>query len=641
MSKAAKPTKKAITNQFIQIVCERLADNKRIRRTLPVWGRLHIDRQLPFLCLYRRPPKRPDEGTSRLVTSEASYLTASAESKLQPGLTALVRAIARESLEIFGGFLILELWSGEAQGDNESPGAHDHQPQFRIVVPKISSPDTWIYTFESSLRQIKVSKQAALVEVERTGRIAPRGFKSLLPTSEAYRLGCTVIGLEVCPIYRDPDNGELYPLLLRELRRGLTLALRRAFFEFARTRTTKRPRHYHVLGRRAVTKAVWEVDRRISRVSDGFDPILQVTPVNAAQEWNAFERRRFQREPVFQYRPLLVDPSVLKRRLHNTSAQRVEDPALAHLFQEKIEELDRQITMVQDINTKRFVYSSLQIYGSVSDEHMRLAEHLLKRLPPRARDDSKVNFLDAKAFARLAEAEVAYYREQWPDISAEVFVRDDVASGLMVSQGALLIGSQTRIPVARAEALLQHEVGTHLLTYYNGRAQPFRQLYAGLAGYEALQEGLAVLAEYLVGGLSRPRLRVLAARVLAARLMLDGASFVETFRKLCQTYGFERRTAFIVTMRIYRGGGLTKDILYLLGFQQLLDYLGKGESLKPLFVGKIAATHIPIVQELKWRQVLREPPLTPRYLKHPEAKSRLEGLQKGMTVVDIVERRYP
>ena len=31
----------------------------------------------------------------------------------------------------------------------------------------------------------------------------------------------------------------------------------------------------------------------------------------------------------------------------------------------------------------------------------------------------------------------------------------------------------------------------------------------GLTGYDTLQEGLAVLSEYLVGGLSRPRLRLL------------------------------------------------------------------------------------------------------------------------------------
>ncbi len=37
----------------------------------------------------------------------------------------------------------------------------------------------------------------------------------------------------------------------------------------------------------------------------------------------------------------------------------------------------------------------------------------------------------------------------------------------------------------------------------------------GLAGYEETQEGLAVLAEFLVGGLSPHRLRQLAVRVVA------------------------------------------------------------------------------------------------------------------------------
>ncbi len=74
-----------------------------------------------------------------------------------------------------------------------------------------------------------------------------------------------------------------------------------------------------------------------------------------------------------------------------------------------------------------------------------------------------------------------------------------------------------------------------------------------------------MLAEYLVGGLSRPRLRLLAARVLATRHMIDGATFVDTFRELDGLYGFDRRTAFTIAMRIYRGGGLTKDAVYLRG----------------------------------------------------------------------------
>jgi hypothetical protein len=112
-----------------------------------------------------------------------------------------------------------------------------------------------------------------------------------------------------------------------------------------------------------------------------------------------------------------------------------------------------------------------------------------------------------------------------------------------------------------------------VLTYFNGRAQPFRQLYSGLAGYEELQEGLAVLSEYLAGGFSRPRLRLLAARVIAVRRLIEGASFLETFRELDRQYEFSRYTAFTVTMRVYRAGGLTKDACYFKGLLRLLEAL--------------------------------------------------------------------
>ena len=91
-------------------------------------------------------------------------------------------------------------------------------------------------------------------------------------------------------------------------------------------------------------------------------------------------------------------------------------------------------------------------------------------------------------------------------------------------------------------------------------------------------------------------------------------------------------------MRTYRGGGLTKDAVYLRGLGQILDYLSSGGRLEPLFIGKIAVNHIPIVRELRWRGVLREPPLTPRYMNEPEALQRLQYLQGGVSVIDLLKR---
>jgi len=206
----------------------------------------------------------------------------------------------------------------------------------------------------------------------------------------------------------------------------------------------------------------------------------------------------------------------------------------------------------------------------------------------------------------------------------------------MVSHGSLLIGTETTIPASRAEALIQHEVGSHVLTYWNGRAQPFRQLYSGLAGYDPLQEGIAVLSEAFVGGFSQSRKRLLLGRVVAARLMIDGATFVDTFRELHDTWRFPARTAFTITLRIYRGGGLTKDAVYVRGIGQLLDYLRNGGELEPLLVGKIAVEHVPLIQELQAREILVPPPLRPRYLDSPQFQQQMIRIRSGLTLFQLL-----
>jgi uncharacterized protein (TIGR02421 family) len=642
VSKDASPTpgREAITPQLISAVADRLASNKGVRRTLPGRGRLHIDRQLPFLCVYRRPPTVPDEGTEHLVTSEASYLVAPGDRSHHAAVARLARAVVTTLRAEFGAFLLLEVWAGEWDPESVPIPAVPAmlRPRFRVLAPKNDDLDTFVDALQTALSRIRTARQAAEVELVRTARCRPAGLPPLLTASEAASLDCLHLGLEVRPVYRNPRTGEPYPLVLRELRRGLTRALRRAFHAFACSCTTHSPVHFHVLGRRAVVKAVWDVDRRLAAVADGFDSLLQVTPVNVEEAWHKFRRRRFEKAPVFRYRPLPVDPVRLKRRLYEAPLERIEDPALWHLFREKQDELDRRLTMLLDLNTSRFIHGSIQLFGGVDDDFLQLAQDLLDRLPPRARDDTGGGFLDAAAFSRLAEDRISHYRRQWPEVDSEVQLRTDTAGGLMVSRGSLLVATGAQIPAARAEALLAHEIDTHILTYHNGRAQPLKQLYSGLAGYDSFQEGLAVLAEYLVGGLSRPRLRLLAARVLAVRHLQDGASFSETFQLLSGTHGFDQRAAFMMTMRVYRGGGLTKDAVYLRGLRQVLDYLAGGGELEPMFMGKLAVRHVPIIRELCWRKVLQPPPLRPRYLDAPGAAERLERVRAGLTLLQLIEK---
>lgn len=615
-------------------VTARLRAGEQVRRTLRPWGRLHIDRALPFLCVYRRPLGSADPQGEALVTTQASYLLAPGDAAAAEEVATLTRAVVRELIDGFGACLIIEV-SLANRRDASAPG---EEPQFRIVTQKDGEPLSAVSQLESELSRIVPSdpgEEAIRVEIEARSTTSPDGLAPLMGSAKPPRQSFP-LGLEILPTYADADGKREFPLVHRRLRNELSAALKRAAFEFTTLRTTQRPEHYHALGRGKFVKAVWEVDRRLAAVSNRFDFLLLSTPRNTDAAWSAFRRSHFDEMPVFSYPPLPFEPSIAKRELYKIPLERIEDPTLEDLFREQQDELDRKITMLADRGTPRFRYGSLQLFGTVDDKLLAQAQALLDYIPSRSRESAKGATLDAQAFAARAEQELAHLRAGSSGLPAKVRIRRDV-SGLIVSRGHLLVPAKSRIPAARVDALLQHEIGTHIVTYYNGDAQPFRQLRNGLPGYEELQEGMAVLAEHLVGGLSRARLRILAARVLAVRWMIDGASFVEVFRKLDREYDFSQRSAYTVTMRVFRGGGQAKDAVYLRGLASLLDYLGGGGSLETLFVGKIGLQHLEVVNELQWREVLVPPPFRPRYFELPEAKTRLERLRGGAQVIDLAK----
>lgn len=627
----------AIPSAVIHDVCARLRDNKRIRQPLPGGGLLHMDRLLPFLCVYRRNPKRRDEGTSRLVMSEASYLCAPGGAVNRGGLRELIRGIAETAIDCLGSFLILEVWSGDdrLEIDEQTGEIRLPRPEFLILPRRPHRPQGTVATLDFALQRIRLHRRSAVVHVNRDAKNHPSGMRELMSESVETRIGCHILGLEVRPVFRSPETGEVYDKVVRSFSRQVSVALKKSFFAFALNRTQVRPEHYHSLGTSRLSKQVLTVDRKLAELSREFKFLLLVTPINAERSWNKFVEGGYRKAPVFQYRPIDRDPLLLKRRLMSIHTERVDNPTLAYVLRQTQSELDRQITMLADIGTFRFLPGSLQVFEGVPPKLTDLARTILADLPNRESNDG-AEMINANQFARLATKEIQYYRDQSPGFTSKATIRDDIFSGLLVAGSELLIGKQTRISKHRADALLQHEVGTHLVTYFNGAAQPLRLLQVGLAGYDALQEGIAVLAEYLVGGLNAARLRTLAARVIATDELVRGTPFPQVFSQLVEEFGFEKRTAYTITLRVFRGGGLTKDSLYLQGLVEILDYLGAGGDLEPLLVGKIAVEHISIVRELLLCGVLRTPPLRPKYLDSPAAVERLQKIHSKTTVLDLI-----
>jgi uncharacterized protein (TIGR02421 family) len=376
-----------------------------------------------------------------------------------------------------------------------------------------------------------------------------------------------------------------------------------------------------------------EIDARLTEIERSLDLLLNVTPVNAAEAWADFERSDFGTAPTLRLRPLEFEPDLVRRDLYDLAVEDVSDPALHTLFTAKRDEIARQITALEDRDTSRFVYGSLQLYGAVAPPLARAAEELLATIPPQAPTTQTVT---AAAFADAAREEMDRYRAVYPEFPVRIEVREDV-SELMVSFGCLLIPEAAAFRADRVAPLLHHEVGTHVVTYQNGARQPLTLLTIGLPGYDETQEGLAVLAEYLTGGLDPRRLRVLAARVVAVGKLLDGEGFLEIFESLRTDYSIPTKTAWSIASRVVVGGGSVKDAIYLRGISRILDALAEGSSLDALLVGKLALDHIPLVQDLLDREVLHPPWVRPRWLDVPGAEERLDRLRAGASVTDLYE----
>lgn len=598
------------TNQLL----DKLKKGEPIYVALGDSGELRIDKPVPFLLVYRIPDGRKDSFTSTLGTTESSYLMASDAGELS--LRPLIHTIATTLSDRFNGFLLLEVWLSQ----RDAPASFTIHVSQKGALPIADK-------MRDELAAIQVGYEQLDAELEKAKDMpCPPRLEPLITDEESRKKEITVIGLEVAPIYMDRTTGTPYPLFLRELREGFGKALRKSFFEFVRLKTSHNATHFEMLGTTEIDAIVWEIDARLAEYGNLFDFLFLVTPINSRESWESFKKSRYMGKPSFHYRPMPIDPELIKRKLFNLPIERISDPTIAYLFRDKRKEIDRMLNMMEEREKPGFVHSSIQVFGSIDEKLREVAQAILVAAQPVGKAKKKKEAIGAAEFARLAEEELEYLKAQYPDVSTAVRVRDDI-EGVLVSRGTLHVSSRYTISRDRAFALIQHEVGTHVATYYNGKAQPLKLFYLGVPGYEQLQEGLAVFAEFLSGGLTNERLRVLAARVLVVDGMVKGRGFSEMFSMLVDKYDFDPESAFYITMRVYRGGGLTKDGVYLKGLLNMVEYARNGKDISKLLVGKIRQDYLPVIEELTHRQLLRPAPIRPRYLESPyiDGMDRIKG----------------
>src|SRR5690606_24966459 len=174
---------------------------------------IHIDRQLPFLCVYRRPTRHQDVGTEQLVMGQPAYLTALGQKSLAPGLSQLVESTVKMMSNSFGSFLIIEIWCGLEDSPQDMIDPVFQRPAFNIIIPKQYAITNTAEVLEKELAAIEIHQKRAKVSVVSTGKPTPPHLPALLSEAVANKLGCVTIGIVVRPIYRQLETGENLPFV--------------------------------------------------------------------------------------------------------------------------------------------------------------------------------------------------------------------------------------------------------------------------------------------------------------------------------------------------------------------------------------------------------------------------------------------
>ncbi|TDU40135.1 uncharacterized protein (TIGR02421 family) [Gelidibacter sediminis] len=605
-----------IDAELVETICNNITEHVPVNVELPNKGLLHIDKLLPFICVYRYTER--DVYFSRLLKTQASYIIVDENVEISHLLEA-IRLITSKKFETF---LILELW----------PNNDSLKSQFQIYGPKSKSLET-VNALKEGFSEIRKTLSYVDSKIIHTEFRHPKHLKPLLDVEQSKKQGTLIIGISVPTVYLNSATNQLFSLFFRKFYTIFSETIKRAVYEFIRVQTTDAFENYLMLGKTHIDAVTLSSDTKLAEISEGMSFLLRVTPVNSNEEWDKFVQNNYEKIPSFKYRLLAVDPELEKRKLYNIPIDLIEDPTIAFILRGKRLEIEKQLIMLEERGTDNFRFIGESLYGVIREDILDVAKHILA-VYPKAETIKSSKRYNGIEFAEFAQREMDHYIQQFPDLDLGIEIRDDVA-GIMVSKSKLLINEEMNLDVNRCDALIQHEIGTHILTYCNGKSQPLKQMHEGFEGYDQLQEGLAVIAEYLVGGLTINRLRLLAGRVIAVQSMIDNANFIETFNLLRTDYAFPDRVAYYISMRVYRGGGLTKDAVYLAGLIDLMAYLENGGRIEPLYTGKFNVTHIKLIEELLYRKVLKQP-ILPRFLARDDVKIRLQKLREGINIVELV-----
>ncbi|WP_124981469.1 flavohemoglobin expression-modulating QEGLA motif protein [Nonlabens xiamenensis] len=345
-------------------------------------------------------------------------------------------------------------------------------------------------------------------------------------------------------------------------------------------------------------KSLFEIDANIHRFVRNLELLAFINPLNIAQERKQFFREKFNYEPQFKYRKVKFNPYKLHRLFYSQRLERIEDETIKSLYKDIIYTYSGLVQCIETIAepNSKFYFNSLRFFGTPTEKMVENARFILHF----DEDDLDNEKFEPRLTTAEAEAFFKNYRRQY-NFDFAIKTSSAMSASAMVSNNdrSLILKKNHKFSQHDLNVLAHHEIGVHLVTTFNAVEQPLHIFSNGFPNNVETQEGLAVMSEYMSGSLTMTRLKELAYRVIATDSLIKGYSFADTFDLIHNQYKMDQNRAFNITLRIHRGGGFTKDALYLSGLKKVYDNYQNNQSLDEIFLGKCSLEYREVVSHMK------------------------------------------
>ncbi|WP_299886704.1 flavohemoglobin expression-modulating QEGLA motif protein [uncultured Lacinutrix sp.] len=338
------------------------------------------------------------------------------------------------------------------------------------------------------------------------------------------------------------------------------------------------------------------IDSNLHHLVQKIELLNYINPLNIESEKKLFFSSKYNYEPKFKYPKIRFNGYELHRKFFSQKIKNIKDDHIKSLYKDIIYEYSGLIECIETIGLgKKFYYNSLKNFGTPTERDIENAKFILRF------DDN--DFKEDLLPLYNADDAIDYFKEfsKRYDFEFNIKKSSNIAAAAMVQNNTktLLLRKNHKYSKNQLKVLANHEIGVHVVTTFNALNQPLHVFSNGFPNNVETQEGLAVYSEYKSGCLTITRLKELAYRVIAADSLAKGYNFSDTFNLLHNQYKLNRDKAFSITLRVHRGGGFTKDFLYLTGLKKVYDFAKNGNNLDVLLTGKVTLEYKDTIEKMQ------------------------------------------